>query len=297
MSSTMRDDFRHDSNKPPRELEREIDATRAHMEKTLALLETKLSPGEWIDQALQLARRNGGEFTHNLSSQIQNNPLPTLLASVGLVWLMSSANQPPPGPYSYSASGRARGGMRSTLDSTREAGRHLREGAHDLGDRTRQMGDRAMHAAHDVGERTRQMGDRAMHAAHEAGERVHEMTDSARERMRRARAYARRSGYAVRDRYEHMLHDQPLLIGGLGLAFGAALGAMLPRTRTEDELLGEYSDEVKQRVKEEGREYYEQGRETVERAVHAAESAVEKEISKDQEKSPGQSSPSEGGIR
>jgi ElaB/YqjD/DUF883 family membrane-anchored ribosome-binding protein len=279
MSSTMRDDFRHDSNKQPRELEREIDATRAHMEKTLALLESKLSPGEWIDHALHLARRSGGEFTHNLSSQVQNNPLPTLLAGVGLVWLMSSANQPPPAHYPSSSSGRTRQAMRGASEGASEAGRRMREGAHDLG------------------ERAHEMGDRARHAAHEAGDRMHGMADSARDRMRRMRASARRSGYRARDRYEHMLHDQPLLIGGLGLAFGAALGAMLPRTRTEDELVGEYSDDVKQRAKEEGREYYERGRETAERAVHAAESAAEKEISRETEKPQGGTSPSESGAR
>jgi hypothetical protein len=39
--------------------------------------------------------------------------------------------------------------------------------------------------------------------------------------------------------------DQPLILAGAGLALGAAIGAMLPGTKFEDELMGEASDDVK----------------------------------------------------
>jgi len=82
----MKDEYRHETQKSPSELEREIDLTRAHMDHTLDLLEAKLSPGELIDQVIGLARGNGGGFARNLTTQVQNNPLPALLTGVGLAW-------------------------------------------------------------------------------------------------------------------------------------------------------------------------------------------------------------------
>ncbi len=50
--------------------------------------------------------------------------------------------------------------------------------------------------------------------------------------------------YSVR-RLDEMIHDHPLVMGALALAAGAAIGGALPRTRAEDEYLGEYSDQAK----------------------------------------------------
>jgi hypothetical protein len=44
--------------------------------------------------------------------------------------------------------------------------------------------------------------------------------------------------------------DQPLVLAGIGLAVGAAIGAMLPRTEAEDQFMGDASDELKEQTKE-----------------------------------------------
>jgi hypothetical protein len=51
-----------------------------------------------------------------------------------------------------------------------------------------------------------------------------------------------------------MLQEHPLVLGSIGLAIGAALGAGLPPTRREDELMGEKRDELLEQAKETGRE-------------------------------------------
>jgi gas vesicle protein len=42
-----------------------------------------------------------------------------------------------------------------------------------------------------------------------------------------------------------MLEEQPLVLGALALAFGAALGGALPSSRTEDKMFGARSDRTK----------------------------------------------------
>jgi hypothetical protein len=46
------------------------------------------------------------------------------------------------------------------------------------------------------------------------------------------------------------LQEQPLVLAGAGLAIGAALGALFPATRTENELMGETSDAIKKATEE-----------------------------------------------
>jgi Protein of unknown function (DUF3618) len=70
------------------------------------------------------------------------------------------------------------------------------------------------------------------------------------------RAYSRRT-------LADLLHDQPLVIAGLGLALGAALGTLLPSTERERQL-------VKRRAQGLATKIYEQTRSTVDADVNAA---------------------------
>src|SRR5262249_22808584 len=60
-------------------------------------------------------------------------------------------------------------------------------------------------------------------------------------------------GRSVGDRSQDFMafcKEQPLVLVGLGVALGAAIGATLPRSDTEDELMGETSDEIKDRMRQ-----------------------------------------------
>jgi hypothetical protein len=59
---------------------------------------------------------------------------------------------------------------------------------------------------------------------------------------------------------DRLANAQPLLFGTLGLAVGAVLGAVLPRTQAEDELMGEARDALAGRVGESVRESVEEVR-------------------------------------
>ena len=258
----MKDEYRHETQKSPSELEREIDLTRAHMDHTLDLLEAKLSPGELIDQVIGLARRNGGGFARNLTTQVQNNPLPALLTGVGLAWLMSASDHPP------EAASRA-----SSDNLTSSA----REHADDVSEWTREATRHAQEGGHALGEHAHEMSDRAGHAASRAREGMHDTAARARLGMHGAADSARRSSRRMTDEYQHLLQEQPLLLGGLGLALGAALGAMMPHSDAEDELLGPYADRMRRDIEQEGKQQYRRARDTAERAVGAAQEEVEHE--------------------
>ncbi|MEX1215983.1 DUF3618 domain-containing protein [Saccharospirillum sp.] len=200
-ANTRRDHDKDDRTKSPEQLEREVDEARASLSRTARDLSDRFSPGELMDQALGMAREHGGEFGRNLGNQVKNNPLPLILTSVGISWMMMS-------------SGRKQGG------SVKNA----------LGDAATKTHDKAA----------------AM------GDRLHDATASTNE-----------YGQHARDSLAQFYREQPLLAGSIGIAIGAALGALVPSTDIEDEMFGEASDQSVDAAKSKAADKYDEVRDSV----------------------------------
>lgn len=84
----------------------------------------------------------------------------------------------------------------------------------------------------------------------------------------------------MRDNANHLLREQPLVVGAIGLAVGAVLGALLPLTRRENELMGETRDQLLEQAKEKGQETLEQATETAKSVAAAAAEAAKSEAEK-----------------
>jgi hypothetical protein len=63
--------------------------------------------------------------------------------------------------------------------------------------------------------------------------------------------------------------EQPLVLAGVGLAIGAAFGATLPQTETENRLMGESSAELKGRAQDFAQEQFAKGEEAAQAAAPA----------------------------
>lgn len=225
------------------ELERDIDRTRTSLGRTIDELEHRLSPGQFVDRAIGMAREHGGEFATNLGRSAENNPVPMLLTAVGLIWMMASSNEPR-APRRHALSDEAEGRLRGAKD-------RVQGGVESAKSAVGAVGERASHARHAV-------GDTVSHA----GERV-------RAQGQRMRA----QGQRMQEGFSRLLDEQPLLVGAMGVAVGAALGAMLPRTESEDRLLGETRDAAARSVKERATEAYEEVRDRAAEMLPAQEQA------------------------
>ena len=113
----------------------------------------------------------------------------------------------------------------------------------------------ATDAGNSVAEGARNMASTASEKAAALRDRLAQGTDSlsdeardrviaARESALHARDSAARYARQGRDRAVDIFEEQPLIAGALALAVGAAIGAALPRSRMEDEYLGEQSDHL-----------------------------------------------------
>jgi hypothetical protein len=92
--------------------------------------------------------------------------------------------------------------------------------------------------------------------------------------MRRTTETAQAQAQRVREGFNNLLTEQPLVVGALGIAVGALIGAALPSTEQEDRLLGPVRDKTLSEVKERGAESYSQVRESVGRVGEQAKQAL-----------------------
>jgi len=234
----------------PEDILAEIEHTRHEMDSTLTAIEHRLTPGQLVDQGLDYLRSSGGsEFLSNLGHSAKQNPLPVTLAGIGLAWLMASSKNPPARyateSYGPSVSERA-GEMGDKASSMMSSARSkLGDGTQAVGDRMRQARD----TLSSVGQSTRQ--------------RVSDLGGSARYQMERAR-----SGM------DYMIREQPLALGAVGVAIGALIAAMAPRTRQEDELMGDTRDRLMEKAKEAGQESVQKATDVAKKGIAQAREAT-----------------------
>lgn len=128
----LRDDDRHNESKSPEDLEREVDQARNRLGRIASELSDRLSPGELMDQALGMAREHGGEFGRNLGAQVKNNPMPMILTSIGISWMMMSSGKSSggSGTTAYGTSGT--NGLSGAKDSARNKAAAVGDRVHDV---------------------------------------------------------------------------------------------------------------------------------------------------------------------
>ena len=82
-------------------------------------------------------------------------------------------------------------------------------------------------------------------------------------------------GYRARRSVSDILDTEPLVLGAVGLAVGAAMGAILPRTDAEDRYMGETRDRLRDEAEEFARDKYEQGKAVASEAYRTAKEEAE----------------------
>ncbi|MGA7454014.1 MAG: DUF3618 domain-containing protein [Rhodoplanes sp.] len=85
-----------------------------------------------------------------------------------------------------------------------------------------------------LGRRTHDVRDRALHIGNNTASRA----------RRAGQSVAEQAGQA-QNAISQLIHEQPVIVGAIGLATGAIIGACLPRSRPEDKLMGETSESFK----------------------------------------------------
>ncbi|WP_299814784.1 DUF3618 domain-containing protein [uncultured Jannaschia sp.] len=87
------------SDKSPDEIEREIEAERGELARSLDALQNRFSPEAMVETASGLFREHGGAFADGAVRQAKANPIALALTGVGLAWLIAGPSRPTAGTY------------------------------------------------------------------------------------------------------------------------------------------------------------------------------------------------------
>ncbi len=241
-------------------IEAELAEDRDVLRGQLTALEAQLAPSALVGQAKALLGHAGRDLGHRALETARDNPGPTAVTGLGLAWLAVSAmtrTSRPAVTYDDTEQATAKG-LRAPASGM--AGFDARVAAADREIKSNQAhysqeGDVSMTDSTHPQSRLSHAKERVYESAEHLRARVEDgldgLPDGARDRIRQAReaaisvharaeAEARRAAAAARA----TAHDNPLLVGALALAAGAALAAMLPRTQVEDRTIGGHRDRL-----------------------------------------------------
>jgi len=278
-------------------LEHETEATRLRVAELLDELRGRVSPGELVDQLVDVAGAGAaGDFARNLGSQVRNNPLACAVIGAGLAWLIIGDRRGGAGLASSD-------GLSDAAARARAAAHHMGAAAADTSYRAAaSAGHAAASAAEGVGRAGSSLADAAADAGSTLAERAHDVTSGvqamaevtadmartvagatsdtiqgaaqglgrgARGVGRSAGDVGRRAGDVI-TQVAQFVQEQPLIAAGLGIAIGAALGAALPPTEIENRLIGEGADDLKARARAAAAEQVEKAKKVAERTYDVA---------------------------
>ena len=278
------------------EIERDIERTRGEMSGTLSALEAKLSPqnvksevSETVQEVLdsvkeQLSPRNLSRLARNTIKEtgidmfdtIKANPIPSLIAGLSVGWLVFKGDDGDNDHGYYEAErdyyryGQRPGGARS--GGYREARAY--GGGPDYDQDYDRDYDQAgtyetdyyaggtYEGAYDEGDE-RSASDEAGARAGQAKARAGEAKDRAQEFGNEMQYRARR---ATND-LERTVYERPLAAGAVALGIGALIGAALPSTQKENELMGRQSDELKEEASDRAKRVADRTADTAKKAA------------------------------
>jgi Protein of unknown function (DUF3618). len=281
--------------------ERAAENNRRRLASTLDELAASLTPGRMLDEVLSYARSGGGDFIKGLGRAAGENPVPMLLIGVGAAMFLSGkgrigsgeAHGPraeEPGTHSDQGAGPYARSTGATVSQGLSAARSgFASAAAAARNRISSAGASVSQTASGIAEEAASTFSNAKEAVGEAGSRVGEAASDLAKNVTGYAASAREGivdqGRKAFDQSSHIVKDlrvrgsdfaqqQPLIVGAIGIAIGAAMAALLPRTRAEDSLMGETSDSIKGAISEAASEQYSQVKEAAENVTAEAKASA-----------------------
>jgi hypothetical protein len=288
------------------EIRKEIRGTRRNMDETLDELGERLHPRHLLDDVIEVFRgspqgsetrdqlaRTSKRVGRSIASELKEHPLPALLVGAGVLWWIIDANSDDADSERAVRERRERmriapeaaGSMGSYPRSSQqyagyEEGGPFRSGT--FGESmsetssgtgaglTEKASGMASAAGEKVSDAASAVGDKISDAASAVGDKFSDVGSAARRYSETGTRVVSRQADMMQDRFREASNEYPLAVGGAFLAAGLLAGLLLPRTRTEDEWMGEASDELKDSTREKAGELAQAGKDAAVKTAGAA---------------------------
>lgn len=217
-------------------LEARLEADRAALVQSLDALTASLSPDRVKNEISSTVQACGGELGSQVWRAARDNTAAFSLVGAGLGLLLTGV------------------GKRSTPSNTTGQARDPKAAMIGFDDRVRKADMAlkekeitAMTSTHSKASRLRAALDSGLDKLPEASrQRVIKAREAAAEAQEKVEAQAAR----LARKTSTFAYEHPLAAGALGLGVGALIGALLPSSRSEDQMLGAQRDAMMQRAKD-----------------------------------------------
>jgi ElaB/YqjD/DUF883 family membrane-anchored ribosome-binding protein len=263
-----------------REIRRDIDRTQREMSHTIDEIQYRLSPHYMMERTKDSVREAGLRTSHTIMDRIRENPLGAAMVGVGVFLLMRGHDHDTDaygyGGYGYATDfdtpygGREFSSVGEYRDLSYEGGGridHAKQRLSNVADEAKDRVSGAVDSAKDrVSGAVGSAKDATSDAVRSAAEQAQHLRDIARYRARNAR-------YQARD----VMRESPIVAGVAALALGAIVGALIPETDRENELMGSTRDQLLDRGKELAREGVNRATDIATAATTAATEAAKNE--------------------
>jgi hypothetical protein len=271
-------------------LENELQRTRARMDERLTELRDRMTPGQILDDLTGYLRGSqGGEFASNLMANLRSNPVPAALTGIGLIWLMAAgraepyrngdgAERPVPFPrYGVEPddfASRLRRAEVSVVRFSTETEEAYRSRLDEARGKVLGVACQAEETAEAFGARLQEAlsaaKNKVVRSVHDLGDDVADTADQVGGKVRRVADNLVQGGEAARNTASDLLETiggNPVLLGALGFAGGALLGALIPQSEAEAKALGGIAKQARETASNLAKQAVDTGGKVAERAL------------------------------
>ena len=286
----------------PREIRAELDRTRASLDRAFDALGSRLTPSSLLWDGIGVFRDGASAGVSRAAQMAQQHPLPACVIGIGVGWLLLENARSGGGEGTYPGTpAEAEEFIAAGYSTEHGGGSAVREQAsravHKVGEVASRAGDRASETAEGVREKAGRVAETVKEQASQAAGAVRQQTAHAVETVREKTAHtaegvksrasrmgqqARHTAQRASSEFDHLLREQPLVVGLGALAVGVLAGLLLPATRREDEAMGEVRDRKLDQARSAARETLEKGKQVARTAVESAKQTAKVEAERQQ---------------
>lgn len=189
-------------------------------------------------------------FFDDLGRAIQANPVPAALIGMGALWMLMG------GGRTTAAAALLSGGAAGVADTLAPAASAISSGAGRLADGVSEWASSATDSVSELASGAKDIAGRAFESATDAAAGgAKQIASSAAEAGSSAGRQAGSVGEgatafagAIQNNLAQTFERQPLLVGVIGLALGAAFAGAFSKTQFEEEMIGEQAGAAKEKV-------------------------------------------------
>lgn len=157
---------------------------------------------------------------------ITNNPVPSAFVGLGLYWLLKdSSGEPQSTRTSYQDTS-------SRLSNHEDANSSMEEQVKDT-----------LHTAKEA------VQGHLSEWKDQASQHAHEWQEETGQKLQEVKGYLQEKRMVARGEFNQLINENPLALGAVMIALGAAVAAAIPGSRKEDQWMGDSRDRVMKAVK------------------------------------------------